>query len=197
MWAETWSLSSHFKKSLVFPFYSDKGLWREMSVIRFYTTQFLYFLFPCQSSDWNREWWSMSEMNVNTMYVILDRWFLFFSTCNIYLPSPTFAAHTVGYWVENPEWSNSMISCSVLRTCWKLVDQRIFCYEDKSRNLIKGELRPEIFLLHMKVLTLIKAKSNVFLWYVQCCSCTRRSKTKILSLTLWRHNVKLKVLPTV
>ena len=152
-----------------------------MSVIRFYTTQFLYFLFPCQSSDWNREWWSMSEMNVNTMYVILDRWFLFFSTCNIYLPSPTFAAHTVGYWVENPEWSNSMISCSVLRTCWKLVDQRIFCYEDKSRNLIKGELRPEIFLLHMKVLTLIKAKSNVFLWYVQCCSCTRRSKTKILT----------------
>ena len=34
---------------------------------------------------------------------------------------------------------------------------------------VKGELRPEIFLLHMKVLTLIKAKSNVFLWYVQCC----------------------------
>ena len=33
----------------------------------------------------------------------------------------------------------------------------------------------------MKVLTLIKAKSNVFLWYVQCCSCMRRSKTKILT----------------
>ena len=33
----------------------------------------------------------------------------------------------------------------------------------------------------MKVLTLIKAKSNVFPWYVQCCSCTRRSKTKILT----------------
>ena len=33
----------------------------------------------------------------------------------------------------------------------------------------------------MKVLTLIKAKSNVFLWYVQRCSCTRRSKTKILT----------------
>ena len=46
---------------------------------------------------------------------------------------------------------------------------------------LKGELRPEIFLLHMKVLTLIKAKSNVFLWYVQCCSCTRRSKNKILT----------------
>ena len=55
----------------------------------------------------------------------------------------------------------------------------------------------------MKVLTLIKAKSNVFLWYVQCCSCTRRSKTKILttrappselSLTLWRHNVKRDIL---
>ena len=45
----------------------------------------------------------------------------------------------------------------------------------------KGELRPEISLLHMKVLTLIKAKSNVFLWYIQCCSCTRGSKTKILT----------------
>ena len=33
----------------------------------------------------------------------------------------------------------------------------------------------------MKVLTLIKAKSNAFIWYVQCCSCTRRSKTKILT----------------
>ena len=33
----------------------------------------------------------------------------------------------------------------------------------------------------MKVLTLIKAKSNVFLWYIQCCSCTRRSKIKILA----------------
>ena len=33
----------------------------------------------------------------------------------------------------------------------------------------------------MKVITLIKAKSNVFLWYVQCCSCTRRLKTKILT----------------
>ena len=71
---------------------------------------------------------------------------------------------------------------------------------------LKGELQPKISLLHMKVITLIKAKSNVFLWYVQCCSCTRRSKTKILttgrrhlglSLTLWRHNVKLKVLLTV
>ena len=28
---------------------------------------------------------------------------------------------------------------------------------------LKGELRPEISLSHMKVLTLIKAKSNVFL----------------------------------
>ena len=50
----------------------------------------------------------------------------------------------------------------------------------------------------MKVLTLIKAKSNVFLWYVQCCSCTRKPKYWRLgrrhlgfSLTLWRHNVKL------
>ena len=38
--------------------------------------------------------------------------------------------------------------------------------------LLKGELQPKI---------LIKAKSNVFIWYVQCCSCTRRSKTKILT----------------
>ena len=47
--------------------------------------------------------------------------------------------------------------------------------------LLKGELRPEISLSHIKVLILIKAKSNVFLWYVPCCSCTRRSKTKILT----------------
>ena len=33
---------------------------------------------------------------------------------------------------------------------------------NERRNL-KGELKPEISLLHMKVLTLIKAKSNVFL----------------------------------
>ena len=52
----------------------------------------------------------------------------------------------------------------------------------KNENIkIKGEPRPEISLLHIKVLTLIKAKSNVFLWYMQCCSCTRRSKTKILT----------------
>ena len=48
-------------------------------------------------------------------------------------------------------------------------------------EVFKGELKPEISLLHMKVLTLIKAKSYVFLWCVQCCSCTRRSKTKILT----------------
>ena len=29
--------------------------------------------------------------------------------------------------------------------------------------IVEGELKPEISLLHMKVLTLIKAKSNVFL----------------------------------
>ena len=29
--------------------------------------------------------------------------------------------------------------------------------------IVKGELKPEISLLHMKVLTLIKAKRNVFL----------------------------------
>ena len=47
--------------------------------------------------------------------------------------------------------------------------------------VLKGELQPNISLLHVKVITLIKAKSIVFLWYVQCCSCTRRSKTKILT----------------
>ena len=52
---------------------------------------------------------------------------------------------------------------------------------------VKGELRPEISLLHMKVLTLIKAKSNVFLWYVQCCSCTRRSKTNVKLNPRWRR----------
>ena len=45
----------------------------------------------------------------------------------------------------------------------------------------KGELESEIFILHMKVITLIKVKSNGLLWYVKCCSCTRRSKTKILT----------------
>ena len=54
-------------------------------------------------------------------------------------------------------------------------------WEDSMEILLKGELQPEISLLHMKVLTLIKAKSNVSPWYVQCCSCTRRSKTKILT----------------
>ena len=57
--------------------------------------------------------------------------------------------------------------------------------QDASGNvcswIIKGELKPDISLLHMKVLTLIKTKSNLFLWYVQCYSCTRRSKTKILT----------------
>ena len=32
-----------------------------------------------------------------------------------------------------------------------------------ARDFLKRELKPEISLLHMKVLTLIKAKSNVFL----------------------------------
>ena len=53
-------------------------------------------------------------------------------------------------------------------------------HKNKTK-FIKGELRSKISLLHVKVLILIKAKSNVFLWYVQCCSCTRRSKTKILT----------------
>ena len=45
---------------------------------------------------------------------------------------------------------------------------------------LKGELKPEISLLHMKVLTSIKAKSNVSPSYVQCCTGMRRSKTKTL-----------------
>ena len=36
-------------------------------------------------------------------------------------------------------------------------------YESFVEHWLKGELKPEISLLHMKVLTLIKAKSNVFL----------------------------------
>ena len=56
------------------------------------------------------------------------------------------------------------------------------CFYFYWSTWFKGELRPEISLLHMKVLTLIKAKSNVFLWYVQCCRCTRRLKTKILMI---------------
>ena len=65
--------------------------------------------------------------------------------------------------------------------CFADVDKTARCVIQEIENscwIFKGELRPEISLLHMKVLTLIKAKSNVFLWYVQCCSCTRRSKTR-------------------
>ena len=61
----------------------------------------------------------------------------------------------------------------VSQVLWRVL---IFC-----RQKVDGELKAEISFLHMKVLTLIKAKSNVFLWYVQCCSCIRRSKTKILT----------------
>ena len=43
------------------------------------------------------------------------------------------------------------------KTIYKVLFQRkLSSYE------LKGELQPEISLLHMKVLTLIKAKSNVF-----------------------------------
>ena len=45
----------------------------------------------------------------------------------------------------------------------------------------------------MKVLTLVKAKSNVFLWHVQCCSCTRRSKTKILTTRAPPSSIELDV----
>ena len=57
---------------------------------------------------------------------------------------------------------------------------RIIDLEGEVDKKLKGELRPDISL-STKVLTLIKAKSNVFLWYVQCCSCMRRSKTKLLT----------------
>ena len=46
---------------------------------------------------------------------------------------------------------------------------------------IKGELKREFSLLHMKILTLIKAKSNVSHWYVQCGTGTQKSKTQILT----------------
>ena len=43
--------------------------------------------------------------------------------------------------------------------------------------MINVEMKgPEISLLHMKVLTLIKAKSNVSPWYVQCCTGMRRQR---------------------
>ena len=51
-----------------------------------------------------------------------------------------------------------------------LIGERFFWYRSVSYRYrvqcdrgFKGELRPEISLLHMKVLTLIKAKNNVFL----------------------------------
>ena len=68
---------------------------------------------------------------------------------------------------------------------------------------LKGELQPKISLLNMKVLTLIKAKSNVFLWYVQWRIAREERKPKYwrlgrrhlgLSLTLWRHIVKRDIL---
>ena len=45
----------------------------------------------------------------------------------------------------------------------KGIDFQIQRFSEVSVRFFKGELRPEISLLHMKVLTLIKAKSNVFL----------------------------------
>ena len=45
-----------------------------------------------------------------------------------------------------------VVFCSV-----PITFQALFCV-----SLLKGELRPEIVLLHMKVLTLIKAKSIAF-----------------------------------
>ena len=91
----------------------------------------------------------------------------------------------------------------------KLASRRRFAFKDRDltiydritwitgeiKSVLKGELKPDISLLHMKVLTLIKVKSNVFLWYVQCCSCTRRSKTKISTMGadifdwVWRCDV--------
>ena len=44
-----------------------------------------------------------------------------------------------------------------------ICDQSILRSSLDALTNLKGELRPEISLLHMKVLTLIKAKSNVFL----------------------------------
>ena len=45
---------------------------------------------------------------------------------------------------------------------------RVMNNYDFDQGIIKGELQPKISLLHMKVITLIKAKCNVFLSYVQC-----------------------------
>ena len=57
--------------------------------------------------------------------------------------------------------------------------------------LVKGELKPDISLLHMKVLTLIKAKSDVFLQYVQCCTCPPPSWIEFDVVTSHRQTLHL------
>ena len=57
-----------------------------------------------------------------------------------------------------------------------------FVYQFVLVKILKGELRPEISLLHMKVLTLIKAKKY---W--------RLGRRHLgLSSTLWRHIARIK-----
>ena len=75
--------------------------------------------------------------------------------------------------------------------------------ETQSFNL-KGELKPEISLLHMKVLTLIKAKYIMF-FFDMCNAVAAREDRKPkywrlgcrhlgLSLTLWCHTLKCDIL---
>ena len=64
-----------------------------------------------------------------------------------------------------------------------LTEDYFTCQQRLRTFILKGELKTEISPLYVKVLIMIKAKGNVFLWYVECSSCTRRSKTKIL--TTW------------
>ena len=56
------------------------------------------------------------------------------------------------------------LTCAEVLEELKAIDPKKACGPDNiPGRILKGELRPEISRLHMKVLTLIKAKSNVFL----------------------------------
>ena len=60
----------------------------------------------------------------------------------------------------------------------------ICAFVKKSRSKFVNynrSINSKILFALIKISTLIKANSNVFLWYAQCCSCPRRSKTKILT----------------
>ena len=62
------------------------------------------------------------------------------------------------------------MSCFIEKKCETWICDRLYWLEKLAQKqfiqncrVVKGELQPKISLLHMKVITLIKAKNNVFL----------------------------------